>query len=105
MGEANEPVVNSFVVAPQHPALAGHFPGNPLVPGVVILRQVIEAAVQLGYRVSAVGNVKFSAMLLPDEQAEITFNEKAKGLAFAVKRGEVTLASGQLDAVRDGHDG
>lgn len=107
MAEVDELAVNSFVVPPQHPALAGHFPGNPLVPGVVILRQVIGAAVQLGYAVRAVANVKFSAMLLPGEQADIKLQEKGvgKGLGFAVTRGEVILASGQLDVVREGHDG
>ena len=32
-----------LVVSPNHPALAGHFPGNPIVPGVVILMYVTEA--------------------------------------------------------------
>ena len=32
-----------LVVSLNHPALAGHFPGNPIVPGVVILSYVTEA--------------------------------------------------------------
>ena len=32
-----------FVVAPDHPSLPGHFPGRPLVPGVVLLDRVLEA--------------------------------------------------------------
>ena len=32
-----------FVVEPCHPCLPGHFPGSPLVPGVVVLDQVLAA--------------------------------------------------------------
>ena len=31
------------VIAADHPSLAGHFPGNPIVPGVVILEEVVRA--------------------------------------------------------------
>jgi 3-hydroxyacyl-[acyl-carrier-protein] dehydratase len=30
-------------VALDHPAVAGHFPGNPIVPGAVLLQEIVAA--------------------------------------------------------------
>ena len=38
----------SLRIAPDHPALAGHFPGNPIVPGVVLLDLAIRALARRG---------------------------------------------------------
>ena len=51
-------------ISPQHPALAGHFPGNPIVPGVVLLDYAIHALAQLGGLSEAgirIGTAKFLA--------------------------------------------
>ena len=51
-------------LSPRHPALAGHFPGNPIVPGVVLLDHAIHALARLGGLPEAgirIGTAKFLA--------------------------------------------
>jgi 3-hydroxyacyl-[acyl-carrier-protein] dehydratase len=91
-------------VPAQHPALAGHFPGNPIVPGVVILDAVICAAeAWLGARLHIIGllHAKFLAPLKPDEAARIELQLREPLLDFAVYRGQDAIAKGTFRSAPD----
>ena len=91
-------------VPANHPALTGHFPGNPIVPGVVILDGVICAAEDWlghGFHVHGLSHAKFLAPLKPDETARIELAFRGQLLEFAVYRGEATIAKGSLNGTRD----
>jgi 3-hydroxyacyl-[acyl-carrier-protein] dehydratase len=78
----------SFVIGADHPALAGHFPGNPIVPGVVLLDRVIEAAeswLNAPLAVKTVGQVKFLTPLLPDQPASIELRHRPDELRFVIR--------------------
>lgn len=93
-----------FVIDAGHPCLPGHFPGRPVVPGVVILDRVV-AAIEARHGAAGVcrlPQVKFVQPLLPGEQAAIALEATAQDGAtrwrFRVERGGVLLASGEIVA-------
>ena len=88
-----------FSIPADHPCLPGHFPGRPLVPGVVVLEQVLQAvAAESGHAVGALRlpQVKFMAPLLPDEQAQIELEGQAPRWKFRVLRADQLLVRGEL---------
>lgn len=94
-----------FTVAADHPSLPGHFPGRPLVPGVVVLERVLEA-IEAGH--GALGplrlpQVKFLLPLLPDQEARVELEPAGADAAaprwrFRVWRDDALLASGEVVA-------
>jgi len=90
-----------FSVPFDHPCLPGHFPGQPVVPGVLLLDHVIDA-IHAGGGGPADGlrlpRVKFMQPLLPGELARIELEGATPRWKFRVLRGETLLASGEVTA-------
>lgn len=87
-----------FVVEHGHPCLPGHFPGRPLVPGVVVLDQVL-AAIEAAHGPLGplrLPQVKFAHPLLPGEAASIELEGGAPRWRFRVLRGATLVASGEV---------
>lgn len=88
---------SSFTVASDHPSLAGHFPGNPLVPGVLLLERTLECAEAVTGRqlsVRAIVQAKFVAPLKPDELAHVELRHSPTELRFAIRHAERLIAQG-----------
>ena len=87
-------------ISPDHPALAGHFPGNPVVPGVVLLTELLELIErQVGWTADAIRltSVKFTAILRPDEAFLLVLDQLSEQqLSFAFTKGDTRIASGVL---------
>ena len=89
-----------FTIPADHPALPGHFPGQPIVPGVVLLDRVIEAieAVRGPLPPLRLPQVKFLQPLLPGQSAQVQLQGDAPRWRFRVLRGDTVLASGEVVA-------
>ena len=69
------------VIHADHPSLPGHFPGAPLVPGVVILDEVVAALGEWRHDVqlSGVHTVKFLAPLKPEQPFTVSLFATGEG--------------------------
>jgi 3-hydroxyacyl-[acyl-carrier-protein] dehydratase len=96
----DETFEHAFRIGADHPSLPGHFPGHPLVPGVIVLEQVaIALHAWRGQRLARVVEAKFVSPLLPDEEALVRLAlSSAERIRFEVFRGDTLLARGSLEA-------
>jgi 3-hydroxyacyl-[acyl-carrier-protein] dehydratase len=93
-----------FAVQANHPALLGHFPGNPVVPGVLILDHVLrvyEASQTKPMSPRRFTSVKFLQSLWPGEVADIAFDVKPDKVSFSVFRNGTLLVKGVFESCGD----
>jgi 3-hydroxyacyl-[acyl-carrier-protein] dehydratase len=83
-----------------HPCAAGHFPGNPIIPGAVLLDEVLQAVEQIhGGSVGAcvIKSAKFFRPTRPGERVAIRLETLANGdVRFECRVREHAVAAGTL---------
>lgn len=83
-----------FTVPADHPCLPGHFPGEPVVPGVVLLELALASLGLPEGRPREFAWVKFQRPLLPGQEATVLARAAGAQWRFEVRQGEALLASG-----------
>lgn len=91
-------VADGCRIASSHPSLAGHFPGNPVVPGVVLLDEVLSLIRRHypGQALAGIPAVKFLSPLRPDESFSIRLRPSGAVFHFECVTATRTLARGTL---------
>lgn len=101
------PVQFSHEVPVDHPVFAGHFPGQPLVPGALLVSEVLEALRRVPAMAARLGPhptlaaVKFLSPVRPGARIEIALQPEtgaARGVKFELRCGDVVAASGRWTA-------
>ncbi len=94
------PVETPLDVASDHPAFAGHFPGHPILPGVVLLSEVlatIEAHTGLPPSAWIVASCKFMSPVSPGTPLTLSHENLPGGsVRFEVRSASGLIASGML---------
>ena len=83
-----------------HPCLTGHFPGQPIVPAVVLLEQVefaLRQALGATARLNGLPNVKFLNPLAPGVAFEVLLQIGAGSARFRCVADNGELAAGKLE--------
>lgn len=89
-----------WTVPLDHPAFAGHFPGTPILPGVVLLDTALQAiarAYEISLERCEISAVKFLSPANPGDALVIQHEISASGtIRFDIKAGMRKIASGSI---------
>lgn len=88
-------------IAADHPSLPGHFPDAPIVPGVVILDEILSALTQWrkDSQLSAIRAVKFLVPLKPEQPFTICLSaeeDTEDEVNFYCRVGDRIIVEGRL---------
>ena len=95
-------------IDPAHPSLAGHFPGAPILPGVVLLDETVRAVESATARGAArwtIGAAKFLSPVRPGEVLTLEHERLPNGsVRFALSSSGRAVAQGVLRPVAETAD-
>ena len=82
-----------------HPIYSGHFPGNPVVPGVCqvqMVKELVEKAVKHPLNLTESDNIKFLSMINPLVNAQLEFNILIRPVIAQLLSVTATIAAGSI---------
>ena len=95
----------------EHEVFEGHFPGNPVVPGVFLIqmiREVIEELQHKKFRIDKADEIKFMNMVIPQQSSHLTLeiqqrtkSENPFAYSILVTDGQTLFLKMKIDLIVD----
>jgi len=93
----------SVAVAADSPWFSGHFPDDPILPGIAQLKMVVDlisASGQGVFHLTGLSRVKFRKIVRPEElfDIQVTYTGKDDQYIFRITSGDEEICSGRMIA-------
>ena len=92
--------LSHFIVPAEHPAFAGHFPGSPILPGVVLLDWALQAICDgtgMVLQNCTINSVKFLSPAQAGDALTIAYRRQDNGaIHFDISTAAHKIASGSV---------
>lgn len=93
---ASDEIVAEVEVGPDSPWFSGHFPGEPILPGVAQLEMVFDTIQEFSHKalkVSGIRKVRFKQIIRPNDSIRIIARPRKQGsISFSFR----VMVKGQL---------
>jgi 3-hydroxymyristoyl/3-hydroxydecanoyl-(acyl carrier protein) dehydratase len=89
-------------LAYDHPAASGHFPGNPIIPGAVLLSEalrIIEGETGMKLSPCRIRRAKFPAPARPGDRLVVEFRCLGASVRFKCAVRQETVLTGEVECV------
>ncbi len=86
--KSNNNISANISINPDHDVYQGHFPGQPVVPGVIqlqILREICEKEFNKTLNITGSSVIKYINMIIPDKNPKLTIDISIKEVDGAYK--------------------
>lgn len=91
-----------FLIEVDHPSFAGHFPGQPIIPGVLLLDRAQRAVEsKTGLALGGIPAAKFLSPALPGDKLELEFEATESSVNFDIRCGLRKIANGRFLIIQD----